>query len=170
MERKAEAEKKRSDSEVAEASKKASSADAFDISAEDRKLSSSFASNRGRLPMPITGSYKIVSHFGTNTVEGLKNVQLDNKGINIQGQPGCQARSIFNGEVSAVFGYGGKMAVMVRHGEYISVYFNLSSVSVSKGQQVTTRQTLGTVGSNNILQFQLRKQTGKLNPEQWLGR
>ena len=120
--------------------------------------------------MPITGSYKIVSHFGTNTVEGLKNVQLDNKGINIQGQEGCQARAIYNGEVSAIFGYGGKMAVMVRHGEYISVYFNLSSVSVSKGQHVSTRQTLGTVGSNNILQFQLRKQTGKLNPEQWLGR
>ena len=160
MERKAEVEKARAAKEVDEAKKAATNTNAFEIGADDRKLSSAFASNRGRLPMPITGSYKIVSHFGTNTVEGLKNVQLDNKGINIQGQEGCQARAIYNGEVSAIFGYGGKMAVMVRHGEYISVYFNLSSVSVSKGQHVSTRQTLGTVGSKNFLKFQLSKQTG----------
>ena len=70
----------------------------------------------------------------------------------------------------AVFGIGGIMGVMVRHGSYISVYCNLSSVSVRKGQKVSTRQALGTVGSENILQFQLRKQVAKLNPESWLGR
>ena len=120
--------------------------------------------------MPITGSYKIVSHFGTNTVEGLHNVQLDNKGINILGTAGCQARSIFDGEVTGVANIGGTWLVLVRHGRYISVYCNLRSVSVSKGQKVSARQTLGTVGSDNILQFQLRKETAKLNPESWLGR
>ena len=120
--------------------------------------------------MPITGSYKIVSHFGQYNVEGLKNVTLDNKGINIKGQPGAQARSIFDGEVSAVFGYAGQMGVIVRHGSYLSVYCNLSSVSVRRGQQVSTRQVLGSIGGEGILQFQLRRGNDKLNPENWLGR
>ena len=136
----------------------------------DRKLSGSFEANRGRLPMPITGGYRVVSHFGQYNVEGLKGVKLDNKGINILGQPGARARSIYDGEVSAVFGFSGSMVVMVRHGSYISVYCNLSSVSVSRGQKVSTRQALGTVGWDNILQFQLRHNMSKLNPESWLGR
>ena len=115
-------------------------------------------------------SYRIVSHFGQYNVEGLKNVKLDNKGINILGSPGASARSIFDGEVSAVFGFGGTMVVMVRHGSYISVYCNLRSVSVHRGQHVSARQALGVVGEDNILQFQLRRGTAKLNPESWLGR
>ena len=137
---------------------------------EDTRISGNFASNRGRLPMPITGAYRIVSHFGQYNVEGLHNVTLDNKGINIQGESGAQARSIFDGEVSGVFSFGGTMVVMVRHGSYISVYCNLASVNVHRGQRVSTRQTLGRVGADNILQFQLRKETTKLNPESWLGR
>ena len=62
------------------------------------------------------------------------------------------------------------MVVMVRHGSYISVYCNLSSVNVRRGQKVSIRQSLGRVGQDNILQFQLRKETVKLNPENWLGR
>lgn len=142
----------------------------YTVSSEDRRLSSNFESNRGRLPMPITGPYRIVSHFGQYNVEGLHNVRLDNKGINIKGQSGAQARSIFDGEVCYVFTLGGSMGVMVRHGSYISIYCNLSSVSVSRGQHVSTRQVLGTVGAEHILQFQLRKEINKLNPEVWLGR
>ena len=145
-----------------------SKAEPFIMDSDDRRISGNFESNRGRLPMPITGSYRIVSHFGQYNVEGLTNVRLDNKGINIQGQPGAQARSIFDGEVSGVYRFGGTIIVMVRHGSYISVYYNLSSVSVHQGQKVTTRQTLGRVGQDNILQFQLRKETAKLNPEAWL--
>lgn len=137
---------------------------------EDTRISGNFESNRGRLPMPITGAYRIVSHFGQYNVEGLRNVTLDNKGINIKGENGAQARSIFDGEVSGVFSFGGTMVVMVRHGSYISVYCNLVSVNVHRGQRVSTRQALGRVGADNILQFQLRKETTKLNPESWLGR
>lgn len=167
-ERKAAVDKKRHEQEVAKA--KSENETAATVSSEDMALSRNFESNRGRLPMPITGGYRIVSHFGQYNVEGLKNVQLDNKGINIQGGSGACARAIFNGEVSAVFGFGGSMVVMVRHGNYISVYCNLRSVSVHRGQHVSTRQTLGTVGADNILQFQLRKGFAKLNPEAWLGR
>ena len=137
---------------------------------EDTRISGNFESNRGRFPMPITGAYRIVSHFGQYNVEGLRNVTLDNKGINIKGENGAQARSIFDGEVSGVFSFGGTMVVMVRHGSYISVYCNLVSVNVHRGQRVSTRQALGRVGADNILQFQLRKETTKLNPESWLGR
>lgn len=140
----------------------------------DRRLSNDFAANRGRLPVPITGSYIISSHYGQYNVDGLKGVQLDNKGINITGKKGAQARCVFNGEVSAVFSFGGMFNVIVRHGSYISVYCNLASASVRQGQKVTTRQTLGSIASdasgNCTLHFQLRKETSKLNPEQWIAR
>ena len=142
----------------------------FSVSTEDRRLSGNFESNRGRLPMPITGSYRIVSGFGQNSVDGLKGVHLDNKGMNIKGQAGAQARCIFDGEVCAVFDIRGVMGVMVRHGSYISVYSNLSAVSVRRGQKVSTRQTLGTIGSERILHFQLRKGSAAQNPASWLGR
>lgn len=167
-ERKAKADEARSRKEIAEAKK--DMAEASSLSSVDRMMSGGFEANKGRLPMPITGSYKIVSHYGQYTVEGLKGVTLDNKGINILGRPGAVARSIYDGEVSAIYDWEGSMFVMVRHGAYISVYCNLRSVSVSKGQKVSTRQALGTVGADNILQFQLRKGSAKLNPEAWLGR
>lgn len=122
--------------------------------------------------MPITGSYSIVGHYGTYNVEGLKNVTLDNKGIDIRGTEGCMARSVFGGEVSSVFQYGTSYIVMVRHGSYISVYSGLSSVSVSKGSTVTTKQSLGKVAADAdghyTLHFQLRKGSARLNPEQWV--
>lgn len=134
----------------------------------DRKLSGNFANNKGRMPMPITGSYRVISHFGKYNVSGLTNVTLDNKGMNIQGKAGARARCIFDGEVSAIFSFDGTMVVMVRHGSYISVYCNLASVSVSRGQKVSARQILGTIASDHILQFQLRHGTAKLNPEEWV--
>ena len=153
-----------------------SSTSGFTMSKADVALSSDFASNRGKLPMPITGSYIIVSHYGQYTVEGLRNVKLDNKGIDIQGQKGAQARAIFNGKVAAVFKLNGLFNVLVRHGAYISVYCNLSSVNVKQGDTVVTKQELGSIFSNiadggrTILHFQLRKEKDKLNPEPWLNR
>ena len=167
-ERRAEAENRERAKEVAHARKEAD--EALKVPSEDMRISGNFENNRGRLPIPITGPYRIVSHFGQYNVEGLRNVTLDNKGINIRGEAGAQARSIFDGEVSAVFSFGGTMVVMVRHGSYISVYCNLASVNVSRGQKVNIRQSLGRVGQDNILQFQLRRETAKLNPESWLGR
>ena len=98
-----------------------------------------FERNRGILPMPVTGPYVIVSHYGQYAVDGLRNVKLDNKGIDIKGKPGAKARAIFDGEVSAIFQYNGLNNILVRHGNYISVYCNLSSVAVSKGSKVSTK-------------------------------
>ena len=146
--------------------------DKFRMNTEDRQLSGSFEKNKGILPMPITGPYVIVGRYGQYTV--TKNVRLDNKGIDIRGKDGAKARAIFDGEVSAIFKYNGLNNVLVRHGNYISVYCNLSTVSVGKGDKVKTRQEIGEVqkdaSGNPVLHFQLRKETTKLNPEVWLGR
>lgn len=144
------------------------------LTAEDRQLNGTFEQNKGRLPVPITGQYMIGNRFGLYNVPGLKNVRLENKGVNYVGKPGARARAVFDGEVSAVFQFGGTNNVLVRHGSYISVYCNLSSVIVAKGQKVRGKDVLGTVandGSGNcVLHFQLRKETTKLNPEGWIGR
>ena len=140
----------------------------------DRALNGSFQANKGRLPMPITGSYFISAHYGQYNVEGLRGVQLDNKGINITGQQGAQARSVFAGEVTAIFSLGGMHNVIVRHGSYMSVYCNLANCAVKRGQKVSARQLLGRVATdasgNCTLHFQLRREREKLNPEPWLGR
>ena len=140
----------------------------------DARLSGSFASNQGRLPMPITGNYTISSHFGAYNVNGLNGVTLDNKGINLTAPAGAQARSVFDGEVTAIFSMGGMTNVLVRHGSYITVYCNLAGASVRQGQRVSARQVLGNVArdasGNCTLHFQLRHETQKLNPERWLRR
>ena len=168
IERKAKADERRSTKEIANAKREVEQT--YTVSSVDRMMSGGFEANRGRLPMPVSGGYRIVSHYGQNTIEGLRGVTLDNKGINIKGQPGCQARAVYDGIVSAVYGIGGQWLVMVRHGVYISVYCNLTSVGVHKDQKVSTGQALGAVGGEGILQFQLHKNSTRLNPEPWLRR
>ena len=159
-----------------ETKKKAEPLEAYSMSKADRELSGNFVSNRGKLPMPISGPYIITSHYGQYAVEGLRNAKLDNKGIDIQGKPGAQARAIFDGKVAAVFQLNGLFNVLIRHGNYISVYCNLSSASVKSGDTVSTKQSIGQVFSDasdngrTVLHFQLRKEKDKLNPEPWLNR
>ncbi|MBX9189422.1 peptidoglycan DD-metalloendopeptidase family protein [Bacteroides sp. K03] len=168
--------KSTSTSSGTETKKKAEPLEAYSMSKADRELSGNFVSNRGKLPMPISGPYIITSHYGQYAVEGLRNVKLDNKGIDIQGKPGAQARAIFDGKVAAVFQLNGLFNVLIRHGNYISVYCNLSSASVKSGDTVSTKQAIGQVFSDasdngrTVLHFQLRKEKDKLNPEPWLNR
>ena len=142
------------------------------LTAEDRQLNGSMQQNKGRLPVPITGPYRIYRRFGLNRV--APGVTLDNKGLHYMGQSGARARSIWDGEVSAIFQLAGTKHVLVRHGSYISVYSGLSSVIVQKNQKLHTRDIIGTVANGDqdqpVLQFQLRHETSKLNPEQWIGR
>jgi len=163
-ERKAVADRERAAREQAAASKANDNSSL--LSSADRAMTGSFANNKGRLPRPVSGP--IVKRFGTYNVAGLSHVKLSSNGIAIKASPGTPVRSVFKGEVTSVSHVGGSTLVMVRHGAYISVYLNLGSVSVSRGQQVGTGQTLGTVDSGGIFQFQLHKETQKLNPEQWL--
>lgn len=167
VERRAAADAKAREREITET--KRSSTEVYTVSKEDRRISGSFERNKGRLPIPITGPYRIVTRFGQYSPTGTK-VTLDSKGISLQGQGDANVRSIFDGEVSYVANIGGQTVVLVRHGSYISVYCNLSSVSVKKGDRVSTRQSIGRLSAGSILQFQLRRETAKLNPEAWLGR
>ena len=175
--REAAARKKAEKTESPSAAKpKAEPLEAYTMNKADRELSGSFASNRGKLPVPVTGPYIITSHYGEYTVPGLRGVKLDNKGIDIQAKPGAQARAVFNGKVAAVFQLNGLFNILVRHGAYISVYCNLSTASVKADDTVKTGQMLGTIfsdgadGGRTVLHFQLRREKEKLNPEPWLNR
>lgn len=148
---------------------------AYKERAADRKLSGSFESNKGKLPVPITGPYLLTSRYGVNYVEGLKNVKFNNHGVDVRGQEGCSARAIFDGTVSFVFEHPqvpGSFIVMVRHGQYISAYFNLTALKVKKGDKVKINEPLGLVitdvAGNCTMQFQLRKDKQSMNPELWV--
>ncbi len=130
---------------------------AFSAADPDRQLSGSFASNKGRLPVPITGNYRVI-------------LTLQSNGIQLEGEGGAQARCVFDGVVSTVVNPGNGIVVMVRHGRYISVYGNLASASVSVGQKVKTNQTLGTVAASHVLVFRLQDLREALNPKHWLRR
>lgn len=138
------------------------------IPAPDRKLTGSFAANKGRLLFPVTGRYRIIRRFGTQPHPTLRHVTVDNSGIDIQTAPGSAVRSVFEGTVSAIFrqeGFGN--IVMIRHGSYLTVYAGLASVSVSKGEKVATGRTIGTLADEN-LHFEVRKERQKLNPSAWV--
>lgn len=147
----------------------------YAMTKEERKLSDDFAGNRGRLPFPVSGRYTVVSRFGEQQHQELKYVRMNNNGIDLQVQPGTEARTVFNGVVTRVFvvpGYNN--SVIIRHGNYLTVYANLSEVYVKAGDKVTTRQPIGRIfsdsedGNTTILHFQLWKEKTKLNPLPWL--
>lgn len=145
----------------------------------DLKLSGNFESNKGKLPMPITGSYLVVGEYGVQTVNGLPDVKTTNLGIDIQGEQGAQARIVFDGTVSTIFQQSkGQIGVLVRHGKYISVYCNLSNTRVKKGDTLKTGAVVGNIQETEgktILHFQLHREgtngsSTKLNPSDWLKR
>ncbi len=142
------------------------------LTAADHKLNGSFDDNRGRLPIPVTGGYRIVERFGNYNVDGLKNVSLNNKGIKIKAEKGARVRSVFDGVVSKVFRLPGSSqdGIIVRHGSYMTVYWPVVNTRVKTGQRVSVRQQLGTLAGDNVLEFQLRKEKARLNPEPWLGK
>ena len=142
---------------------------------QDIKLSGSFESNKGKLPIPITGSYLVVGEYGVQNVAGMKDVKQNNLGIDIQGQDGAQARAVFDGTVSSIFQQGkGQIGVLIRHGSYISVYCNLSETRLKKGDKVKTSDIVGNIQTSEdgtpILHFQLHKESARLNPSDWLRR
>ena len=148
--------------------------DRVTLTPETAVLSSSFADNRGRLLWPVAKGF-ISQRFGRHNHPVLKNVVVENRGIDIQTGSGEAVRSIFDGKVLTVASVPGmNNIVMIQHGEYFTVYAKLRSVSVSEGQTVKMRQQIGTVytsseGTSEV-QFQVWRNSSNLNPENWLGR
>ena len=141
---------------------------------EEVALSSSFEANKGKLPWPTTQGV-IVSQYGVHKHPEVAGAVIENKGIDIRTTKGSTVRSIFKGEVSRIAkGPTGLLVVIIRHGEYMSVYANLKSVSVKNGQKVDTKQTIGTVSTNedgvSEYKFQIFKGTHHLNPSIWLSK
>jgi murein hydrolase activator len=136
------------------------------------KLAANFASNRGSLPWPVDNG-NVSIPFGTSRVEGLS---MDNPGITISTpNAGATVKAVFDGEVSAVSNTGDGMMVMIRHGKYFTVYSNLSSASVSRGDNVRTGQAIGRTaqaddGSGGQLDFMLMIESQNVNPQPWLRR
>ena len=142
-------------------------------SAEDLKLNADFEKNRMRLPWPVDQG-TVCIHYGPYQI-GETKLRGDNPGITIcTAQPGNNVKSVFEGEVASVFNIGDSKSVMIRHGKYFTVYSNLSSVTVTKGANVGTGQSIGKVGvdeetgEGGKLEFLLMVENKKLNPEQWL--
>lgn len=153
--------------------KNVTSANVFTSTPETFKLSSSFASNKGRLPWPVEQGV-ITGTFGEHPHKELKGIMIKNNGIDIQSVKGSSARSVFDGTVSGVITiHGSNKAVIIRHGEYLTVYANLAEVNVRTGDKVYTKQKIGVIGEDDDNQraeihLEIWKTTTKMNPQSWL--
>ena len=144
----------------------------LDLNANDVKLNASFEKNKSSLPWPVDNGIVTIP-FGTSKVGDL---MFDNPGITISTpSAGGTVKAVFNGEVATVSNLGDGMMVMIRHGKYFTVYSNLSSASVSKGQTVSTGQVIGRTaraddGSGGQLDLILMIESKNVNPTPWLRR
>ncbi|MFI5125041.1 MAG: murein hydrolase activator EnvC family protein [Chitinophagales bacterium] len=139
----------------------------FNTSA-DVALSDDFEKNRGHLPWPVA-SGNIAMRFGPH--EYIKGIVHNNQGITIETPAGTTVTAVFKGAVQSIFNVGDVIAVMIRHGKYFTTYSNLATVSVSKGQQINTGQTLGKLADIGQLDFILSDEKDHLfDPEKWLRR
>lgn len=147
----------------------------YAMTQQEKLVSGDFSKNQGILPLPVSQPGSIIVHYGEQKYQDLKYVQNSSKGIDIQTRQGATATAIFDGIVSKVFPLPGfNNSIIVRHGNYLSVYANLISLNVKAGDKVKTGQSLGKIFTdtkqNNmtVLHFQLWKDTQRLNPETWL--
>lgn len=136
---------------------------------EAARLSNDFLGNRGSLPWPVTNGV-VVQGFGPYTIEGIKS---ENNGIDIKTNSNASVRAVFEGDVASITNVYGTYTVLIRHGEYFTVYSNLRSVSVVKGQKVSTKQNIGSVANDSStgipeVSFQLWKGSNPVNPKIWL--
>jgi murein hydrolase activator len=148
------------------------SANRVTLTPETALLSSSFSGNKGRFPWPVERGF-ISQRFGVHPHPVLRNVSIQNNGIEIQTNDGETARTIFAGKVTKVINISGmNNIVMVQHGEYFTVYGKLKSVSVGEGQSVEARQTIGSIYTSSEgtteLHFEIWRNVNKMNPQSWL--
>lgn len=166
---------KKLDDLIARQTKKSgSTSSAYKLTPEEKLLSDDFARNQGRLPWPVTQGF-ISEKFGLNTHPVYKRVETYNYGVNITTSRNADIRAVFQGVVSEIlFMPGFNNVIIIRHGNYLTVYTNLIDVSVKKGQQIKTKENIGKVAFDNekgsVLNFQVWKDKEKLNPQLWLAK
>lgn len=161
----------REKSEVAASKTATAKEKSFDV--ETEKLSGEFAKNKNKLPWPVSSGF-VSSKFGIRRDDVFKDIEIDNKGIDISGKGNKEVKAVFNGKVEVAVKIAGsaKYMVVLSHGNYFTVYTNLDNVTVSRGNNVSTQETIGRVFSDengdSELHFEIWKQQTKLNPESWL--
>jgi murein hydrolase activator len=144
----------------------------FYLTPEAEKLSNTFASNQSKLPWPVTEGF-ISGYFGEHDHPVLKGIKIKNNGIDITTKKNAVTRAVFEGEVSGVASIpdAGKV-VIIRHGEYLTVYSNLEEIYVKKGDKVKTKQNIGVLmtdeDNRSELHFEIWKGSVILNPTQWI--
>ncbi|MBI3500312.1 MAG: peptidoglycan DD-metalloendopeptidase family protein [Bacteroidetes bacterium] len=145
------------------------------LTPEEKELSDNFESNKGKLPWPLSEGV-ITEQFGTHDHPDLPGIKINNNGINIGTNKGASVRAIFNGTVVAVASVGGLegKVIILKHGEYLSVYSNLEEAYVKQGEKIKTKQSIGKVltddNSATELHFEIWKGQSMLNPEGWIVR
>lgn len=150
-----------------------SKSDVFELTPEEKLLSQNFAGNRGRLPWPVEKGY-VSEPFGEHAHPIVKSIRTRNNGVNIASPKNTECRAVFEGVVTRVMSIPGyNSVVIIRHGNYLSVYSNLSEVYVSQGSKVSNRQTLGRVataenGVETDLHFEIWDGKTQINPMFWL--
>ncbi|WP_410879053.1 murein hydrolase activator EnvC family protein [Myroides sp. DW712] len=151
-----------------------SAAATFELTPEGKLVADNFKSNRGKLPWPVEKGY-ISLAYGDQPHPVQTHLTIHNSGVEITTEANAKARAIFEGEVLQVQVLsGGNKAVLIQHGDYITVYQNLRDVTVQKGDKVTLKQTIGTINTNSsgktVLKFLLSQNSNIDNPQNWLSR
>ncbi len=167
---------------IAKANKKAGkkvtkkgSATTFALTAEAKELADNFTSNKGKLPWPV-GTGRVTKKFGRQPHPTLPNILINSSGVEIETRKGEKARAIFEGEVIAIQKLkGASRLVQIRHGNYITTYYNIENIVVKEGQKVTTKQSIGQVRINPttgraIMKFLIYQNAKRLNPQSWIYR
>lgn len=152
-----------------------SSTGKFVLTPEAKKLASNFASNKGKLGWPVSRGV-VKAKFGKGRSLTDSSVEVNNSGIKIATEQNAKVKAVFNGVVSQIHVMKrGNPTILIRHGDYLTIYHNLSKIYVKSGEQVTTGQVIGEVFSNKItgetlLDFRIYKSNLKLNPQTWLAK
>lgn len=160
---------------IAEEAKASSSSGTYQLTPAEKLISTNFGNNKGALPWPVERGV-IVSSYGKHPHPVLGGVTIENAGVDIATAQGTQVRAIFEGEVRRVFTLpGAQNAVIIRHGNYLSVYTHLSKAFVKKGDKVETKQAIGEVYTDKeenktIVHIEIWKENLKMNPAQWLAK
>ena len=164
---------------IAKANKKAAKAGTktsttkFELTPEARAIATNFTANKGKLPWPVIRG-KVIKKFGKQPHPTLPNITIDNSGVEIETAPGEKAQAIFGGEVSTVQSIrGAGKLVQIRHGNYITTYYNLHNIKVTEGQKVSAKDAIGQVRTNPssgraIIKFLIYQNAKRLNPQQWI--
>lgn len=147
----------------------------MNLTPAEKVLSKDFQANRGKLPWPVVKGI-VVGHFGKHEHPVLKGIMVNNNGIDIATENAGEVRAVFDGVVTKIFLVkGGKYVVILRHGNYLTVYQNLSEVYVNNGDKVKTKQSIGKlIDEENkdivTLHFEIWEELSKQNPEEWLSK